>query len=109
MLITLLPVPPACIRPSVSMGSSGSNEDDLTVKLCTFPLAALCTELLLAGDIVHINQFIKNAIAKGVQTPVASFSSDVLLTMRLQNLMEFWGVLQQQVAMLINSDLPGFP
>jgi DNA-directed RNA polymerase III subunit RPC1 len=33
MIVQTLIVPPACIRPSVTMGASGSNEDDLTVKL----------------------------------------------------------------------------
>lgn len=37
-------VPPVCIRPSVPMGSSGSNEDDLTVKI---------------GDIARINNMIR--------------------------------------------------
>ena len=35
LMLTQFPVPPVCIRPSVAMGSSGSNEDDLTMKICT--------------------------------------------------------------------------
>jgi DNA-directed RNA polymerase beta' subunit len=49
LLITALLVPPVCIRPSVPMGPSGTNEDDLTVKI---------------GDIIQINHRIKNVIDK---------------------------------------------
>ena len=79
LLITQLPVPPACIRPSVSVGVSGSNEDDLSVKL---------------GDIVFINNVIAASISKGAS---------------VSNIVENWDFLQQQVAMYINADLPGFP
>lgn len=33
MLITTLPVPPGCIRPTVPMAGGLTNEDDLTVSL----------------------------------------------------------------------------
>ena len=33
LLMTHVPVPPVCIRPSVEMDTGGSNEDDLTIKL----------------------------------------------------------------------------
>ena len=33
LLLTHVPVPPVCIRPSVEMDTGGSNEDDLTIKL----------------------------------------------------------------------------
>jgi DNA-directed RNA polymerase III subunit RPC1 len=78
MIITYIPVPPVCIRPSVAMGTSGSNEDDLTVKL---------------GDILYCNSVIRNSFEKGAATAV---------------IVENWDYLQQQVAMLVNSDLPGF-
>jgi DNA-directed RNA polymerase III subunit RPC1 len=55
LIITQFLVPPVCIRPSVPMGSSGSNEDDLTTKI---------------GDIVFINIFLHNAFEKGTQTAV---------------------------------------
>jgi DNA-directed RNA polymerase III subunit RPC1 len=32
LLVTVLPVPPVCIRPSVEMDGA-SNEDDITMKL----------------------------------------------------------------------------
>jgi len=79
MIVTTLIVPPACIRPSVSMGIGGSNEDDLTVKL---------------GDIIFINNVLTTAIDKGAT---------------ISNIVENWDFLQQQVAMYVNADLPGFP
>ena len=79
MIITTLIVPPACIRPSVTVGVSGSNEDDLTVKL---------------GDVIFINSVIAASIDKGAT---------------VSNVVENWDFLQQQVAMYINADLPGFP
>ena len=78
-MLTSLVVPPACIRPSVTVGVSGSNEDDLTVKL---------------GDIVFINNVIAQSIEKGAT---------------VSNVVENWDFLQQQVAMYFNADLPGFP
>jgi DNA-directed RNA polymerase III subunit RPC1 len=81
MLATRIPVPPVCIRPSVPVagGSGGTNEDDLTVKI---------------SDIIFINNFMKNMI-EGGSAPMHFVENS-----------EF---LQQQVAMYINSDLPGFP
>lgn len=79
MIIYQFLVPPACIRPSVTMGTSGSNEDDLTVKI---------------ADIIFINNAIRNAFDKGAQPAV---------------ILENWDFLQQQVSMYVNSDLPGFP
>lgn len=43
MILTVLPVPPPCVRPSVSMGTGGRGEDDLTYKL---------------GEIIRYNQSI---------------------------------------------------
>ena len=49
-LWTHIPVPPACIRPSVAMTlEGGSNEDDLTIKL---------------SEIVYTNFIIKDALEK---------------------------------------------
>jgi DNA-directed RNA polymerase III subunit RPC1 len=33
LLITHVPVPPVCIRPSVAVSQDVTNEDDLTIKL----------------------------------------------------------------------------
>ncbi len=44
LIMTHIPVPPVCIRPSVEMDSGqGSNEDDLTVRLrVRFPTSVTC-------------------------------------------------------------------
>lgn len=77
-LWTAIPVPPACIRPSVAMSvENGSNEDDLTVKLT---------------EIVYTNAIIRDALEKGAPVHM---------------LMEDWDFLQLQCAMYINSELPG--
>ncbi len=79
-LWTHIPVPPACIRPSVAMSQEGgSNEDDLTVKM---------------SEIVYTNFIIRDALDKGAT---------------VQMLMEDWDFLQLQCAMYINSELPGVP
>lgn len=80
LLWTHIPVPPACIRPSVAMAQEGgSNEDDLTIKL---------------SEIIYTNQIIKDALERGVTVSM---------------LMEDWDFLQLQCAMYINSELPGVP
>ena len=33
LIVSIIPVPPICIRPSVEMGDNRSNEDDLTIKI----------------------------------------------------------------------------
>ncbi|OZJ06503.1 hypothetical protein BZG36_00634 [Bifiguratus adelaidae] len=74
-----LPVPPACVRPSV-VQDGASTEDDLTAKLT---------------EIIFTNAMIRTAIEKG-KTHVSS-------------LMEQWDLLQLTSAMYINSELPGVP
>ncbi|KAI5152358.1 DNA-directed RNA polymerase III subunit RPC1 [Enteropsectra breve] len=76
-IITVLPVPPSCIRPSVDMMDQGFNEDDLTVKF---------------SEIINTNSLLEESIRKG--------NSLVLIN-------EDWDMLQLQVSLLINSDLPG--
>jgi DNA-directed RNA polymerase III subunit RPC1 len=80
MILTHLPVPPVCIRPSVEMDSGGgSNEDDITMKLV---------------QIVEVNNMLKQGLDKGLP---------------ISNLMDNWDSLQRECAMYINSDLPGLP
>eukprot|EP01122_Echinamoeba_exundans_P014370 TRINITY_DN648_c0_g2_i2.p1 TRINITY_DN648_c0_g2~~TRINITY_DN648_c0_g2_i2.p1 ORF type:complete len:1235 (+),score=315.80 TRINITY_DN648_c0_g2_i2:2830-6534(+) len=80
MLLENLPVPPACIRPSVAMDAQGgSNEDDLTMRL---------------QEILLLNQVVAGDIAKG---PIAA------------TLLEKWESLQFSIAHYINSDTPGAP
>lgn len=80
LLVTHLPVPPCAIRPSVEMdAAAGSNEDDITVKL----LHIIESNLSLRANLECGNPLV--------------------------NCMETWDFLQVQVAMYINSELPGLP
>ena len=80
LLMTHIPVPPVCIRPSIEMEiTSSTNEDDITMKLIT---------------IVECNNSLRSNMEKGFT---------------LSNLMESWDFLQIQCAMYINSELPGIP
>jgi len=78
LLLTHIPVPPVCIRPSVEMDAgAGSNEDDLTVKLM---------------QIVEVNNILRHGLERGLP---------------ISNIAENWDFLQVQCAVYINSDLPG--
>lgn len=80
LIVTHMPVPPVAIRPSVEMESAaGSNEDDITMKLM---------------QIIEVNNIVRLGLEKGLA---------------VANLMEYWDFLQIQVAMYINSELPGVP
>lgn len=72
-----VPAPPVCIRPSVGQDNSSTTEDDVTAKL---------------GDIVAANTQLQLALEKGA--PVIS-------------IIEHWDYLSLQIAMYINSDVPG--
>lgn len=76
LILTHILAPPVCIRPSVPT-DQGSNEDDLTMTL---------------SRIAHVNEIIKDNIAKGV--PV-------------ETLITAWDHLQVQCALFINSETPG--
>jgi len=78
LLITRLPVPPCCIRPSVAMGvGQGSNEDDLTV---------------IIAEIIKADAALRDTMDKGGG---------------IANVMECWSYLQLKVAHYYNSELPG--
>ncbi|KAH7027444.1 uncharacterized protein B0I36DRAFT_247102 [Microdochium trichocladiopsis] len=82
MILTVLPVPPPPVRPSVSMDGTGQglrNEDDLTYKL---------------GDIIRANGNVKQAIQEGSPAHIAS---------------EFEQLLQYHVATLMDNDIAGQP
>lgn len=80
MILTHVPVPPIAIRPSVPMDAGGgTNEDDLTVKI---------------QEIIQINSAVRLALSKAAT---------------LRQVMENWDSLQNQVAALINGELPGLP
>ena len=80
LLLTRLLVPPLCIRPSITSDlKSGSNEDDLTMKLT---------------EIIFMNEVIVKHRAMGA---------------KIQMIMEDWDYLQLQVALYINSETSGIP
>ncbi|VDM69477.1 unnamed protein product, partial [Strongylus vulgaris] len=80
LLLTRLPVPPACIRPSViSKLKSGTTEDDLTMKL---------------SEIILINNVLQKYKKDGAP---------------IKALTEAWDQLQIHVALYLNSELSGLP
>ncbi|KAK7113132.1 DNA-directed RNA polymerase III subunit RPC1-like [Littorina saxatilis] len=80
LILTRIFVPPLCIRPSViSDLKSGTNEDDITMKL---------TEIIFLNDVI--------------QKHMASAA-------KMQMIMEDWDFLQLQVALLYNSETSGIP
>ncbi|XP_076809232.1 DNA-directed RNA polymerase III subunit RPC1-like [Clavelina lepadiformis] len=80
LILTRLAVPPLCIRPSVVTDlKTGTNEDDLTMKL---------TEIIFLNDVIQKHK------ASGAKS---------------QMIMEDWDFLQLQCALYINSELSGIP
>ena len=80
MILTRVSAPPLCIRPSViSDLKSGTNEDDITMKL---------TEILFLNNVIIKNRA-SGASAKHMQ--------------------DYWDYLQLQCALTINSQLSGIP
>lgn len=77
LIMTCLPVPPVCIRPSVEMEGSGSNEDDITIKLT---------------QILDYNSRLRIGFEQGIG---------------ITSVMEIWDAMQNEFAVVINSDLPG--
>lgn len=79
MIITVLPVPPMPVRPSVSMAGKGRSEDDLTHKL---------------SDIMKVNINLKRHENEGSPAHVV---------------MEFEQLLQYHVATFMDNDIAGLP
>ncbi|KAK3708848.1 hypothetical protein QZH41_016279 [Actinostola sp. cb2023] len=80
LILTRILVPPVCIRPSVlSDLASGSNEDDVTMKL---------TEIVFLNDVIRKHRSIGA---------------------KVQMIMEDWDFLQLQSALYINSEMSGIP
>ncbi|XP_045213702.1 DNA-directed RNA polymerase III subunit RPC1-like isoform X1 [Mercenaria mercenaria] len=80
LILTRILAPPLCIRPSVvSDLKSGTNEDDVTMKL---------TEIIFLNDVIQKHR------ATGA---------------KVQMIMEDWDFLQLQVALLYNSETSGIP
>lgn len=80
MVLTRIPVPPVCIRPSVvSELKAGTNEDDLTMKL---------TEIIFMNDVIMKHR---------------------QMGAKVQMILEDWDFLQLQCALYVNSELSGIP
>jgi DNA-directed RNA polymerase subunit A' len=63
MVLTVLPVPPVYVRPSITLESNYRSEDDLTHKLV---------------DILRVNQRLKESIAAAAPSPVVAELADLL-------------------------------
>ncbi|XP_045502401.1 DNA-directed RNA polymerase III subunit RPC1 [Colias croceus] len=80
LILTRLPVPPLCIRPSVASDiKAGTNEDDLTMK---------------QSEILLINDVIARHVASGGKSELVQ---------------EDWDYLQLHCALYINSEMSGIP
>jgi DNA-directed RNA polymerase II subunit RPB1 len=82
MIVTVLPVPPPPVRPSISMDGTGQgmrNEDDLTFKL---------------GDIIRANANVRQAIQEGSPAHILS---------------DFEQLLQYHVATYMDNDIASVP
>jgi len=79
MIITVMPVPPLCVRPSVVMFGSARSQDDLTHKL---------------ADIIKMNNHLRANEQSGVAPHI--INEDVKM-------------LQFHVATLVDNDMPGMP
>ena len=79
LMITSIPVPPSCLRPTVQMMHGMRNEDDLTAKM---------------SEIIVRNNELERVINEG-EDP--------------QRVMTDWYNLQCSVAQYFNSDVPGLP
>ncbi|MDW8042383.1 MAG: DNA-directed RNA polymerase subunit A' [Nitrososphaerota archaeon] len=76
MVLTVLPVPPVYVRPSITLETGYRSEDDLTHKLV---------------DILRVNQRLRDAIASGAPSPV---------------IIELADLLQYHVTTYINNEVP---
>uniref|UniRef100_A0A914UU46 DNA-directed RNA polymerase subunit n=1 Tax=Plectus sambesii TaxID=2011161 RepID=A0A914UU46_9BILA len=80
LLLTRIPVPPVCIRPSVvSDLKAGTTEDDVTMKLT---------------EIIFLNEAIRKHKKEGA---------------KMRMIAENWDYLQVQCALYINSEISGLP
>lgn len=79
LILTHIPVPPVCIRPSVQVSQGVTNEDDLTVKL---------------QEVIQLNSMIRASLEEGVP---------------LTKIKQEWEYLQAVLAQYINSETSGLP
>jgi len=79
MVLTVLPIPPVSVRPSIMVESGVRAEDDLTHKLV---------------DIVRINERLKESIEAGAPQLIID---------------DLWDLLQYHVATYFDNEIPGLP
>lgn len=80
LILTRIPVPPICIRPSVvSEIKAGTTEDDITMKLT---------------EICFLNEVLSNHRESGG---------------KIEMILEDWDFIQMQCALVINSEMSGLP
>ncbi|MCD6092781.1 MAG: DNA-directed RNA polymerase subunit A' [Candidatus Aenigmarchaeota archaeon] len=79
MILTVLPIPPVTIRPSITLETGGRSEDDLTHKLV---------------DVVRINERLKKNIELG--------APDFII-------LDIWELLQYHVSTLIDNEIANIP
>ncbi len=78
-VLTVLPVPPPQVRPSIQLETGQRSEDDLTHKLV---------------DIVRVNEKLRTAIESGAPSSVVD---------------QLWDLLQYHIATYFNNELPNLP
>ncbi|WP_069807075.1 DNA-directed RNA polymerase subunit A' [Vulcanisaeta thermophila] len=78
-ILTVLPVPPPQVRPSIQLETGQRSEDDLTHKLV---------------DIVRVNEKLRTAIDSGAPSSVID---------------QLWDLLQYHVATYFNNEIPNLP
>jgi len=78
-ILTVLPVPPVTVRPSITLESGVRSEDDLTHKLV---------------DIIRINERLRENIEAGAPQPIIE---------------DLWELLQYHVTTYFDNEVPGIP
>lgn len=79
MFLKVLPIPPVCVRPSITLDSGIRSEDDLTHKLV---------------DVIRINQRLKENIEAGAPQLIVE---------------DLWELLQYHITTFFNNEVSGIP
>ncbi|QEE18056.2 DNA-directed RNA polymerase subunit A' [Promethearchaeum syntrophicum] len=79
MILTVLPIPPVCVRPSITLDSGIRSEDDLTHKLV---------------DVIRINQRLRENIDAGAPQLIVE---------------DLWELLQYHITTYFNNEVSGIP
>ncbi len=79
MILTVLPIPPVCVRPSITLDSGIRSEDDLTHKLV---------------DVIRINQRLRENLDSGAPQLIVE---------------DLWELLQYHITTYFNNEVAGIP